>query len=179
MIKVTNLTKIFIKYEKDPGLIGMLKAFFNAKKVEKIAVDDISFHIKEGEMVGYIGANGAGKSTTIKMLSGILTPTKGSVEVNGIIPQEKRIENAHNIGVVFGQRTQLWWDLPLIETYGILKEIYQVSDEDYKERMQFFEEVLALNDFIKSPVRTLSLGQLMRANKAVCLLTNPNVLFFN
>jgi len=179
MIEAKNLSKTFIKYEKGVGLKGMIKTFFKAKKVEKKAVDNISFRIDKGEIVGYIGANGAGKSTTIKMLAGILTPTGGEVIVDGNNPKKDRIKNAYNIGVVFGQRTQLWWDLPLIETYGILKEIYNVSDEDYKERMAFFNEVLDLDSFIKSPVRTLSLGQRMRADIAASLLHNPKVLFLD
>lgn len=179
MIEVKNLCKTFTKYEKSPGILGTIKGFFNAKKVIKKAVDDISFSIKEGEIVGYIGANGAGKSTTIKILTGILTPSSGSVLVNGICPYKERTKNAFNIGVVFGQRTQLWWDLPLIETFGILKEIYNVSDSDYEKRMKFFDEVLEINDFIKSPVRTLSLGQRMRADIAASLLHNPKVLYLD
>jgi ABC-2 type transport system ATP-binding protein len=159
MIRVENLTKEFIKYEKEPGLVGMLKGFFNAKKTITKAVDGISFEVEQGEIVGYIGANGAGKSTTIKMLTGILTPTSGDIDVFGIDPSENRIKNAYNIGVVFGQRTQLWWDLPLGETFSILKEIYSISDEDYEERFKFFDDVFNLSEFIKSPVRTLSLGQ--------------------
>jgi len=179
MIKVNHLNKEFVKYEKEQGVIGMLKGFFNAKKIIKHAVKDVSFEIKKGEIVGYIGANGAGKSTTIKMLTGILTPTSGEVIVNGLIPYKNRKENGKNIGVVFGQRTQLWWDLPLIESFNILKEIYQVSDESYQERMAFFNNVLDLEDFIKSPVRTLSLGQRMRADIAASLLHSPQVLYLD
>ncbi|MGE4319991.1 MAG: ATP-binding cassette domain-containing protein [Acholeplasmataceae bacterium] len=179
MISAKNLSKSFIKYEKEPGIKGMLKAFFKVKKIEKKAVDSISFEIDKGEIVGYIGANGAGKSTTIKMLAGILTPTSGEILVDGINPKKERIKNAYNIGVVFGQRTQLWWDLPLGETYQILKEIYNVSDQDYEERMAFFNDVLDINSFIKSPVRTLSLGQRMRADIAASLLHNPKVLFLD
>lgn len=179
MISAKNLSKSFIKYEKEPGIKGMLKAFFKVKKIEKKAVNSISFEIDKGEIVGYIGANGAGKSTTIKMLAGILTPTSGEILVDGINPKKERIKNAYNIGVVFGQRTQLWWDLPLGETYQILKEIYNVSDQDYEERMAFFNDVLDINSFIKSPVRTLSLGQRMRADIAASLLHNPKVLFLD
>lgn len=179
MIEVNNLCKEFVKYEKQPGLWGTIKGFFNAKKVVKKAVDGISFKIDEGEIVGYIGANGAGKSTTIKILTGILTPTSGDVLVNGIVPYKDRTKNAYNIGVVFGQRTQLWWDLPLIESFGILKEIYKISDEVYEERMKFFNEVLEIDEFIKSPVRTLSLGQRMRADIVASLLHNPKVLYLD
>jgi ABC-2 type transport system ATP-binding protein len=179
MIEVSHVSKDFIKYEKEKGLKGLLKGFFNAKKIVYKAVDDISFTIKEGEMVGYIGANGAGKSTTIKMLTGILTPTHGEIVVNGIVPSKDRQANAKTIGVVFGQRTQLWWDLPLIESFSVLKEIYQVSEEDFNQRMALFNEVLGLNEFIKSPVRTLSLGQRMRADIAASLLHNPKVLYLD
>jgi len=179
MIEVTNLTKEFVKYEKEKGLKGLLKGFFNAKKVVNKAVDNVSFSIMEGEMVGYIGANGAGKSTTIKMLTGILTPSSGEVRVNGIIPYKDRVPNAKNIGVVFGQRTQLWWDLPLSESFLILREIYEIPQKEYDERMNFFNEILNLNEFIKSPVRTLSLGQRMRADIAASLLHNPKVLYLD
>ena len=179
MIEVTNLTKEFVKYEKEKGLRGLLKGFFNAKKVLNKAVDNICFSIAEGEMVGYIGANGAGKSTTIKMLTGILTPTSGEVKVDGIIPYKDRVPNAKNIGVVFGQRTQLWWDLPLSESFLILREIYEIPQADYEARMTFFNEILNLDEFIKSPVRTLSLGQRMRADIAASLLHNPKVLYLD
>jgi ABC-2 type transport system ATP-binding protein len=179
MIEVRNLSKTFTKYEKEKGLKGLLKGFFNAKKIYLEAVKDVSFSIGEGEMVGYIGANGAGKSTTIKMLTGILSPSSGDIKVNGLIPHQNRQKNAQNIGVVFGQRTQLWWDLPLVESFSILKEIYQVSDEDYQTRMNLFDEVLGIQEFIKSPVRTLSLGQRMRADIAASLLHNPKVLYLD
>lgn len=179
MITVKDLKKEFIKYERKPGLMGTIKTFFNAKKVITKAVDGVTFTIQDGEIVGYIGPNGAGKSTTIKMLCGILTPTSGEIYVDGVIPTKERIKNAYNIGVVFGQRTQLWWDLPLNESFTILKEIYGVSDADYKTRMAYFNEVLDINAFIKSPVRTLSLGQRMRADIAAALLHNPKVLFLD
>ena len=130
MIEVSHITKEFVSPKKYPGLKGAIKGLFSNEKVSKTAVDDISFTIKDGEIVGYIGSNGAGKSTTIKMMTGILTPTKGECLVQGINPSKQRKQNAQNIGVVFGQRTQLWWDLPLSESYTILKEIYGVSDED-------------------------------------------------
>ena len=179
MIEVRHLSKSFVKYEKEKGLWGMIKGFVNAKKVITKAVDDVSFSIAKGEVIGYIGANGAGKSTTIKMLTGILTPTSGEVTVDGVIPYKDRIVNARNIGVVFGQRTQLWWDLPLIESFTILKDIYQVNDADYATRMALFEDVLHINEFIKSPVRTLSLGQRMRADIAASLLHNPKILYLD
>lgn len=179
MIEVRHLSKSFVKYEKEKGLWGMIKGFVNAKKVITKAVDDLSFTIAKGEVIGYIGANGAGKSTTIKMLTGILTPSSGEVTVDGVIPYKDRITNARNIGVVFGQRTQLWWDLPLIESFTILKDIYQVSDADYNTRMALFDEILHINEFLKSPVRTLSLGQRMRADIAASLLHNPKILYLD
>ena len=179
VIELKNVRKEFVSTKHYPGFKGAVKGLFTKEKETKVAVDDVSFSIREGEMVGYIGSNGAGKSTTIKMMSGILTPTGGTCLVNGIEPYKNRKVNAKNIGVVFGQRTQLWWDLPLSETYTVLKEIYEVSDEDFKERMNFFYEVLELKDFIHSSVRTLSLGQRMRADLAAALLHNPRVLYLD
>lgn len=179
MIHVENMSKEFISPKKYPGFKGAIKGLFSNEKVRKLAVDNISFDIEKGEMVGYIGSNGAGKSTSIKMMTGILTPTSGRCTVNGIVPYEQRQMNAANIGVVFGQRTQLWWDLPLSETYSILKEVYNVSDEDYKNRMEFLQEVLGFDSFIHSTVRTLSLGQRMRADLAAALLHNPKVLYLD
>ncbi len=179
VIELRNVRKEFVTAKHYPGWSGAVKGLFSGEKEKKVAVDDISFGIKEGEIVGYIGSNGAGKSTTIKMMSGILTPTSGSCMVNGLEPYRNRKKNAKNIGVVFGQRTQLWWDLPLSETYTVLKEIYGVSDGDYAERMNFFEDVLELGEFMHNTVRTLSLGQRMRADLAAALLHNPKVLFLD
>lgn len=179
IIEVDQLYKDYTVYEKQPGLRGMLKSFFNAKKVIKSAVKDVSFSIEEGEIVGYIGPNGAGKSTTIKMLTGILTPTKGEIHVNKLVPYKQRTLNAKNIGVVFGQRSQLWWDLPLTESFTVLKEIYQVSDEEFYDRMHYFNELFGLNDFIKQPVRQLSLGQRMKADIVASLLHNPPIVFLD
>ena len=179
MIQVKNITKEFVSAKKYPGLKGAIKGLFSSEKVRKTAVDDISFDIAEGEIVGYIGSNGAGKSTTIKMMTGILRPTKGKCLVNGIDPSKNRLDNAQNIGVVFGQRTQLWWDLPLSESFTILKEIYNVSDEEYEKRMKFLNEVLDLPDFFDQSVRTLSLGQRMRADLGAALLHNPKVLYLD
>lgn len=179
MIEVNHIVKEFVSPKKYPGLKGAIKGLFSSEKVVKRAVDDISFSIEEGEIVGYIGSNGAGKSTTIKMMTGILTPTKGECLVDGIDPSRNRKANAQNIGVVFGQRTQLWWDLPLSESFTILKEIYNVSDEDYKNRMEFLNRVLELQEFFDRPVRTLSLGQRMRADLGAALLHNPKVLYLD
>jgi len=179
MIEVKHIKKQFVSPKKYPGLKGAVKGLFSREKVVKTAVDDISFTINDGEIVGYIGSNGAGKSTTIKIMTGIMHPTAGECLVNGIDPNKNRKENAANIGVVFGQRTQLWWDLPLSESFTILKEIYNVSDEDYAARMEFINSVLDLNTFFDSPVRTLSLGQRMRADLGAALLHNPKVLYLD
>ena len=179
MIYVENLRKEFKKIIKEPGFKGSVKALFKPKKEIVTAVDDISFTVPEGEILGFIGPNGAGKSTVIKMLTGILMPTSGVCRINGQIPQENRKNYVKEIGVVFGQRTQLWWDLALRETYAVLKEIYEVPDKQYKKRMAFLNEVLELDDFITSPVRTLSLGQRMRADIAASLLHSPKVLFLD
>lgn len=179
MINVYNLTKEFKTNKKYPGFKGAIKSLFSTEYTVNKAVDNMNFQIGEGEVVGYIGSNGAGKSTTIKMMTGILTPTSGKVEVNGIIPYENRTENAMNIGVVFGQRTQLWWDLPLSETFSLLRDIYNVSQEDFQERMKFFNDVLEIDEFMLRPVRTLSLGQRMRADLAASLIHNPKILYLD
>lgn len=179
MIYAEHLKKEFKKVIKEPGLKGSFKALFKPKKEIVTAVDNISFHVPKGEILGFIGPNGAGKSTVIKMLTGILTPTSGECRINGQIPQNNRQKYVKEIGVVFGQRTQLWWDLPLTETYSVLKEIYEIEDSAFKKRMAFLNEVLELDDFIKSPVRTLSLGQRMRADIAASLLHSPKVLFLD
>lgn len=179
MIYVKDLKKEFKKTIKEPGLKGSIKALFKPDKEIIKAVDGISFSVEKGEMLGFIGPNGAGKSTVIKMLTGILTPTSGICRINGQIPQENRKKYVKEIGVVFGQRTQLWWDLALRETYAVLKEIYEVPDDMYKKRMAFLNEVLELDSFITSPVRTLSLGQRMRADIAASLLHSPKVLFLD
>ena len=179
LIELNHVRKEFVTAKHYPGFKGAVRGLFSKETVTKTAVDDVSFAIREGEMVGYIGSNGAGKSTTIKMMSGILTPTSGTCVVNGLEPYRERKKNARNIGVVFGQRTQLWWDLPLGETYTVLKEIYEVSSRDFEERMAFFNDVLNLQEFMHSTVRTLSLGQRMRADLAAALLHNPKVLYLD
>lgn len=179
MIRVENLTKEFKINKKYPGFKGAIKSFFSTEHITKRAVDDISFEINDGEIVGYIGANGAGKSTTIKMMTGILTPTNGIVTVDGVVPYENREKNAKNIGVVFGQKTQLWWDLPISETFSLLKDIYNITDNDFEERMKFFKEILGLEEFFLNPVRTLSLGQRMRADLAAALIHNPKVIYLD
>ncbi|WP_314086663.1 ABC transporter ATP-binding protein [Lactococcus chungangensis] len=179
MITVSHLQKTFKKTIKQPGLKAGFKSLFKPQIETFEAVKDLNFEIPKGEIFGFIGANGAGKSTTIKMLTGILTPTSGTCLINGKNPQKNRTAYVKDIGVVFGQRTQLWWDLALQETYSVLKEIYDISDSEFHKRMAFLNEVLDLNTFIKDPVRTLSLGQRMRADIAASLLHNPKVLFLD
>ncbi|WP_297630452.1 ATP-binding cassette domain-containing protein [uncultured Clostridium sp.] len=179
MITVENLSKDFKIKVKGEGLKGAFKGLFSNEYEVKSAVKNISFTIDEGEVVGYIGSNGAGKSTSIKMMTGILTPTEGKVTVNGRVPYKEREKNAKDIGVVFGQRTQLWWDIPLRETFKILKVIYDISDEDFNEKMSFLNGVLELEDFMERPVRTLSLGQRMRADIAASLIHGPKVLYLD
>lgn len=156
-----------------------MKSFVHPQREIFEAVKDLSFEVPKGQILGFIGANGAGKSTTIKMLTGILKPTSGYCRINGKIPQDNRQDYVRDIGAVFGQRTQLWWDLALQETYVVLKEIYDVPEKAFRKRMDFLNEVLDLNEFIKDPVRILSLGQRMRADIAASLLHNPKVLFLD
>lgn len=179
MIEVSCLRKDFVKIIKEPGLKGAIRSFIHPEKQIFEAVKDLSFEVPKGQILGFIGANGAGKSTTIKMLTGILKPTSGFCRINGKIPQENRQDYVKDIGVVFGQRTQLWWDLALQETYSVLKEIYDVPDAVFQKRMDFLNDVLDLKEFIKDPVRTLSLGQRMRADIAASLLHNLKVLFLD
>ncbi len=179
MIQVENLRKVFRSPKIQSGFGGAVKSLFSREWDEKVAVDGISFEIKAGEIVGYLGPNGAGKSTTIKMVTGILTPTSGSCSVDGRIPYQNRIENARNIGVVFGQRTQLWWDLPLTETFGILRKMYRIPEAAWKDRITLLREVLGLDEFMGRTVRTLSLGQRMRADLAAALIHSPKVLYLD
>jgi ABC-2 type transport system ATP-binding protein len=143
------------------------------------AVDRINFSIQRGEMVGYIGPNGAGKSTTIKMLTGILVPTSGEIVINGFVPWRQRTAYVKTIGVVFGQRTQLWWDIAVIESFKLLRRIYDVSQRDFDERMETFNEILNIRDYLNTPVRKLSLGERMRCDLAAALLHNPPLLFLD
>lgn len=179
LIVADNLTKEFRHAVKKPGLTGSIRHLLNPEYEKKTAVDRISFSIERGESVAYVGPNGAGKSTTIKMLTGILVPTGGQVLVDGVIPYKNRIENAKNIGAVFGQRTQLWWDLPVLESLTLLKEIYEIPDREYKKRMELFEDILHLGEFLHLPARKISLGQRMRADLAASLLHNPKVLYLD
>ena len=179
LIEVKNLSKVFKKPIRGEGLKGMIRTLFSRKYQEIKAVDDISFNISSGEIVGYIGANGAGKSTTIKMMCVILHPTSGSVVIDGMSFDNKRKEINRNMGVVFGQKTQLWWDIPLIETFKILKSIYEISDEEYEERFNYLCDLLDLREFLDQNVRSLSLGQRMRADFAAALIHSPKIVYLD
>jgi len=179
LIKAENLSKNFRIYQRGDGIKGYLKSFIKREYEEVEAVQDLDLEIEEGEMIGYIGSNGAGKSTTVKMLTGILEPSSGKIEVNGRNPHKQRKKNAMDIGVVFGQKTQLWWDLPVRESFKLLKEIYEVNKEDYEERIDEFDEVLQLSDFWDQPVRKLSLGQKMRCELAAAFLHHPKIVYLD
>ncbi|WCN39551.1 ABC transporter ATP-binding protein [Aneurinibacillus uraniidurans] len=178
-IEVKNLSKQYLIAKRQEGMWGAVRSLFHREYITKTAVEDVSFSIEEGEVVGYIGPNGAGKSTTIKMLTGILVPTSGEVHVGGLVPYQERQKNARQIGVVFGQRSQLWWDLPTIESFELLKQVYHVSDQQYRKNMNMFTEILGLDEFFQTPVRQLSLGQRMRADIAASLLHDPSILFLD
>lgn len=179
VINVENLKKEYKITVKKEGLLGAIISLFNPKFQIKQAVKGVSFDIEEGEMVGYIGANGAGKSTTIKMLTGILTPTSGKVLINGLVPTKDRIKNNMKIGAVFGQRTQLWWDIPVIESYKLIQKIYEIPDDIYEENIKYFSETLELKDLLHVPVRQLSLGQKMRCEIAAAFIHNPKIVYLD
>lgn len=178
-IVLEHVSKQYLVTEREKGFSGVVKNLFSAKKRKVQAVSDISFSIDKGEIVGYIGPNGAGKSTTIKMMCGIMMPTEGKILINGISPQEDRKKVVKNLGVVFGQRTQLYWDLRLGESFELLKRIYRVPDQEYKKRLGELVEVLDMDGFLDIPVRQLSLGQRMRGELAAAMLHSPDILFLD
>lgn len=179
VIVANELSKSYKIPKRKSGIINGLKGMIHREYDEIMALDKVSFEIGEGELVGYIGPNGAGKSTTIKILSGILTPDSGECTVLGKIPYKDRINYVKDIGVVFGQRTQLWWDLPVIDSFELLKDIYKIPLVDYVEIKKELIEWLNLGGFINTPVRQLSLGQKMRCELAASLLHSPRVLFLD
>ncbi|BAD41649.1 ABC transporter ATP-binding protein [Symbiobacterium thermophilum] len=179
VIEVRGLRKEFKVARRKEGPFAALRTLFSREFDTRVAVDDVSFTIERGELVGYIGPNGAGKSTTIKMLTGILVPTAGEVRVRGVVPYLRRVENARQIGAVFGQRTQLWWDLPTVESFELLRHIYKVPRERYRQNMDLFRDLLGLDEFLNTPVRQLSLGQRMRADLAAALLHDPEIVYLD
>lgn len=179
IITAEHLCKTYQVKKRSPGLKGAVVSLFHREVREIQAVSEVNMEIAPGELVGYIGPNGAGKSTTIKMLTGILAPTSGSVRVCGIDPHRERIQNAMQVGAVFGQKTQLWWDLPVSETFELLRRMYNIPPETYKRNVDEFVDYLDMAGFLNQPVRQLSLGQRMRAEIAASLLHSPQVLFLD
>ena len=178
-ILAENLVKEYRIPVRDKGVAGAFKALFAPKYRTKVAVDHINFSIDRGEIVGYIGPNGAGKSTTLKMLSGILYPSAGKLSVGGIVPYEDRRANAKQIGVVFGNRSQLYWDLPIIDSFELNHRLYHIPDDVYQENVAYFSEIFDLTAILNQPVRLLSLGQKMRATIAAAMLHSPDILFLD
>ncbi|MEJ5187685.1 MAG: ATP-binding cassette domain-containing protein [Breznakiellaceae bacterium] len=179
IIEVKNLTKYFKNLKRRQGLKGAFLDLFSRNYEYIKAVDGINISIEAGEIVGFIGPNGAGKSTTIKMLTGVLQASGGTIQVNGFNPFTERRFYVQHIGVVLGQRTQLWWDLPVIETYKLLKEIYQIDDKTYYGNLKIFDDLLGLSDLYLKPVRTLSLGQRILCDIAASFLHDPAVIFLD
>lgn len=179
IIEIQNITKEFKVLNRREGLKGSLKDLFSRDYKVIRAVDNISMDIKQGEIVGYLGPNGAGKSTTIKMMTGILEPTSGKILVSGNIPYQNRSKNAQEIGVVFGQRSQLWWALPLVESFKILKDIYGVSDEDYNNMLNFYKSLVDIEPLLHKPVRQMSLGQRTLSDILAAFLHNPKIVFLD
>lgn len=179
LITATNLGKQFRRPLKEPGFTGALKHLVKPQFRELTAVDSVSFSIEAGESVAYVGPNGAGKSTTVKLLTGILVPSRGEVSVCGLHPFERRQENARNIGVVFGQRTQLWWDIPVMESLRMLGDIYDVPAEQFRATFDELAEVLDLGPLLAVPARQLSLGQRMRCDLAASLIHSPRILYLD
>ena len=178
-IIVENLAKAFTIAKRQPGLMNAFKGLVKREYKTVHALEGISFKLDAGELVGYIGPNGAGKSTTVKVLSGILVPDSGRCEIMGRVPWKQRVSHVRDIGVVFGQRTQLWWDLPVIESFDLLKDIYKIPYDQYKKTKDKLIEWLNLSEFLDTPVRQLSLGQRMRCDLAASLLHSPPLLFLD
>ena len=179
MIQIEHISKTYKVPIREGGIKEAIRALYNRQYQIIQALDDISYTIPKGQIVGYIGPNGAGKSTTIKIMTGILQPDTGSCTINGRDPFRSRKEHAQQIGVVFGQRTQLWWDIPVIDSFELLKDIYAISDEDYRHRLAELSALLELEPLLKIPTRQLSLGQRMRCDIAAALIHNPKVLFLD
>lgn len=179
IIAVEHITKTYRQYRRFPGVWGSIRSLFTREYQEETAVHNLSFSIQEGEAVGYLGPNGAGKSTMIKMMSGILVPTAGELRVLGNVPHLARKDNAMNMGVVFGQRSQLWWDLPVSDSFDLHRSIYKIPDAVYEKNLAFCMDMLSMQEFVQKPVRQLSLGQRMRVEIAMALLHEPKILFLD
>ncbi|MBI2641034.1 ABC transporter ATP-binding protein [Candidatus Roizmanbacteria bacterium] len=178
-IVVEHLTKYFRVYQKEPGIVGSLKSLFYRKHYDSKAVDNISFEIEEGELVGFIGPNGAGKTTTLKCLSGLLYPTSGNVSVLGFKPFDRKSEFLRQISLVMGQKNQLWWDLPAIDSFLLNKEIYQIEENSFNNTINELSALLEVKDILNVPVRKLSLGQRMKCELIAALIHSPKVLFLD
>ncbi len=179
MIEVSNISKTYKVRKKNKGIFASLKSFIKPEYEIIQALSDINFSIKEGEIIGYIGPNGAGKSTTIKIMSGILTPDSGTCSILGRTPWKERVKHVGDIGVVFGQRSQLWWDIPVVDSFELIKDIYKIDQKSFEESFELLKTTLDLNHIINTPVRQLSLGQRMRCEIAASLLHNPKILFLD
>jgi len=179
MIKVQNLEKTFVSHQKEPGLKGSIKALFKRKYETKYALKDINLEIKQGEIIGLIGANGAGKTTLVKILSGIVHPSKGSATVLGHIPWERNNEYRKQMSLIMGQKNQVWWDLPALDSFLLLKDIYQIPDQQYKYNIEFLSETLRVQNQLRTQVRKLSLGERMKIELMAALLHNPKVIFLD
>jgi len=179
IIRVANLSKTFRTLKRKPGFVGAIRNLFSTDYEEIKAVDHISFDIAPGELVGYIGPNGAGKSTTIKILTGILHPTGGEVVVDGLVPQKERVRNSKKIGVIFGQRGQLMWDIPAGDSFELMRKMYAIPKARYEANLQHFVELLELDEFLNRPVRQLSLGQRMRCELVASLLHDPRIVYLD
>lgn len=179
IISVSNLSKHFKIYKKEPGFAGSVKSLFKRKYEEVKAVDDISFEIEEGELVGFIGPNGAGKTTTLKCLSGLLYPTSGKISVLGFTPYDRKTQFLKQISLIMGQKNQLWWDLPAMDTFLLNKEIYDISKERFNEVVLALSKLLEIEDLLKVQVRKLSLGQRMKMELISALIHSPKILFLD
>lgn len=179
MIRVRDLHKVFRVPRRYSGAVGALRSLFAPQFRDVQAVNGVSFSLREGELVGYLGPNGAGKSTTLKILTGLLVPTSGDVWVNGFVPWQDRTRYVAQIGAVFGQRTTLWWDLPVIDSFDLLRPMYRIPDARFKNNLREFVDLLEMSSFLQTPVRSLSLGQRMRADLAAALLHEPPLLFLD
>ncbi|KAA3607461.1 MAG: ATP-binding cassette domain-containing protein [Calditrichaeota bacterium] len=179
IISVKNLTKSYKVFKRREGVKGSFLDLFKRDYYFVEAVKNVSFEIEKGETIGYIGTNGAGKSTTIKMLTGILHPTEGEINILGRVPHKERTTHVQNIGVVFGQRTQLWWDIAVVEAFNLLQKIYRVDEKSYKNRIDNFSEILGIGELLNIPVRKLSLGQRMKCDLVASLIHNPKILFLD
>ena len=179
LIKLEGINKTFRVAKRQAGFGRAIKALFSREYEYIHALQDINFTINDGEMVGYIGPNGAGKSTTIKIMCGVLTPDSGDCQIDGRVPWKERIRHVRDIGVVFGQRSQLWWDVPVIDSFELIRDIYSVDDKVYKRNVDELSTLLDLDEVIKTPARSLSLGQRMRCEIAASLLHNPKTLFLD